>query len=167
MRAPRPCASRHASPTSSRLSCAPSSRALKRAAPRYTASAPLASAALTASIEPAGARSSGTLREDIPRKLVVDRDSWGSCHDARFTIHNSRSIGLFVRIVASRASVTRAEKTKNERDREKRDAGESNRRVIGALTVGPDDQAHDEESELEGGPSPQAHSFGERMYDGP
>src|SRR5512141_1684499 len=59
MRTPRECASLHAIWSSSRLSCAPSSRALNRSAPRYTASAPLATAARTASSDPAGERSSG------------------------------------------------------------------------------------------------------------
>src|SRR5947209_20531230 len=53
---------RQASPSSASESCAPSSRALKREAPMYTASAPLATAARTASRDPAGARSSGMLR---------------------------------------------------------------------------------------------------------
>src|SRR5687767_6412044 len=61
MRTPRDAASAQARCRSCSVSCAPSSRALKRSAPRYTASAPLATAARTASREPAGARSSGTL----------------------------------------------------------------------------------------------------------
>src|SRR4030095_4792564 len=73
MRTPREAASAQARSSSSRVSCAPSSRALKRSAPRYTASAPLATAALTASSEPAGARSSGARwRERIARKIRVE-----------------------------------------------------------------------------------------------
>src|SRR5215217_1919479 len=71
MRRPRSCARRHASASSSSVSCAPSSRALKRSAPRYTASAPFATAARTASSEPAGASNSGVRRgADIPPKIA-------------------------------------------------------------------------------------------------
>src|SRR5688500_1480826 len=64
---------RQAAASSSSVSCAPSSRALNRSAPRYTASAPFATAARTASREQAGARSSGIWRGDMGRKSNVGR----------------------------------------------------------------------------------------------
>src|SRR5215207_6088754 len=74
MRTPRDAASVHARSSSSSVSCAPSSRALNRSAPRYTASAPFATAARTASSEPAGASSSGVRRAaDIDSKIARPR----------------------------------------------------------------------------------------------
>src|SRR5678815_2131361 len=71
MRTPRDAARAHARSSSSNVSCAPSSRALNRSAPRYTASAPFATAARTASSEPAGASNSGVRRgADIPPKIA-------------------------------------------------------------------------------------------------
>src|SRR5215218_7240112 len=108
------------------VSWAPSSRALNRSAPRYTASAPLATAARTASSEPAGASSSGTRRAECIGRNIALRP-------------HVRLYAALWRVVIVRNALLH--EPEQERGDDERDADPANNAVLAADAIGEDADA--------------------------